>query len=154
MERESLEDEEYFENEDEEEKVTKQESTLTDNKMQDENSPIAEKSAKVTDSNNLFLSEEQLKLSQDSLLRMKNKIASKKLEAEEDNKFVFGNKAKIKPNVNKTMGGIKIQLDLSTMRDEQTKGNQNSNGKRPGEDLTSNKEIAESGVDLQKKVKL
>jgi len=152
MERESLEDEEYFENEDDEDKM-KQEQ-LKDDKMVDENSIGMEKPLNTSDSNANMLSEEQIKSSQDSLQRMKNKIASKKLEAEEENKFVFGNKAKIKPNTNKSLGGIKIQFDLSSIQGGQSNGNESSNGKRPGGDLTRDEELTDAGVDPQKKIKL
>lgn len=152
-----MEDEDYFEADDDEDEASKNKATSAIDKPNDENvptPPISEQE-QPEEANNA-LTEQQLKLTKDSLQKMKNKIASKKLEAEEESRFVFGNKGRRSSSSERPPNTINIQFSMS-MGDDDSKSSESeeSNGKRVGSDLTSDEEINEGGkMDPQKRVKL
>jgi len=139
MERESLEDEEYFENDDEEEGEKVEEKSEVSNGDQSPKSDTPP-----------VISEEQIKSNMDSLLKLKNKIASKKKEDEEEG-FFFGNKGKKAASVatpERSSGPINIQFSFSSGASD------TNNVKRAGLDLTSDEELNDAGqLDPQKKIK-
>jgi len=150
MERESLEDEEYFENDDEEEPGKEEENNETKSEVSNgSQSPKSDISPASPASS--VLSEEQIKSNMDSLQRLKNKIASKKKDEEEDT-FFFRNKGK------KAASGIAtperspspINIQFSFLNSD----NDTNNVKRAGGDLTSDEELNDVGqIDPQKKIK-
>ncbi len=150
MERESMEDEEYFENEDDEENNNKEAAVVGDENKPEvtngSNSPKSDSGSASPSSS--VLSEEQIKSNMDSLQRLKNKIASKKKESDEDTGFFFGNKTKkvsVPSTPERSPGPINIQFSFST---------DSNNVKRAGIDLTSDEELNDAGqIDPQKKIK-
>ena len=150
MERESLEDEEYFENEDDEDDANKAGNEAKSEVTNGSNSPKSDSGSASPASS--VLSEEQIKSNMDSLQRLKNKIASKKKESdEEDTGFFFGNKTKkvsAPSTPERSPGPINIQFSFST------NNNDSNNVKRAGIDLTSDEELNDAGqIDPQKKIK-
>lgn len=152
MEKEYLEDEEYFENEDDEYGEDKKGYRILEEKPNDENSPFNGDHSPLSPSS--LLSDEQLKTNKDCLTRMKNKMASKKLETEEGDKFTFGNNnkgRKMSSSSDRQFNSINIQLNL-TLNNNEVDG---LNTKREGFDLMSDEELNESGqLDPQKRLKI
>ena len=160
-----MEDEDYFEAEDDENEAPK-----TQNQAQIQVTvpvPVPAEVKEVSNENskvlpeqppqqtNTILNDQQLKSSRDSIQKMKDKIASKKQEAEEDNKFIFGNKAKSRPTTTeRPLTMINIQFNLHTDNNGQEKDGEEVNNKRPGGDLSSDEELKEgTKIDPQKKIK-
>jgi len=86
---------------------------------------------------------------------MKDKIASKKQEAEEDDKFTFGSKGKNRSSsTERPISMINIQLNLTPNDNGQEKDHEEVNAKRSGSDLTSDEELKDTAkIDPQKKIK-
>jgi len=155
MERENIEDEEYFDNDVEEEKENKSENSLDIVEPIVEVSPLLEETPPGTASP---LSEDQINIGKTCFQRMKDKLASKKLEAEEDDKFSLKNKGRKMSSSSDRSNNHHITFQLSLTMNEENEDNNGMtslNMKRAGTDLTSDEELTHEIVhmDSQKKIK-
>jgi len=147
MEKEGWESDIYFENEDHEFGEDKKGNRILEEKPNDGNSPYSSDAFSPC-----LLSDEQLKTNKESVMRMKNKIVSKKMETEEGDKFTFGNNRgrKMSSSSDRQFNSINIQLNLTLNAD-----GEGMNVKREGIDLWSDEELNDLGqLDPQKKLKI
>ena len=155
-----MEDEEYFETE-EEKKVDGNGKTNGDNKAYVQASRHFLIDDILSSSESDTNSEVDFKLARDNLVRIKDKLHKKEAEAqEEEQKVPFtGQKASRTPSVDKLTNRIDILLNINSMSEDGQPQNENTeeeiNVKRPGSELDTEEDIRkESKIEPQKKVKL
>jgi len=142
-----MEDEEYFEGAEEE---------IPYNSGISGKSEMPEKSTPKNDQE-MQIEDPSFKSARENVLKLQNKLSSKKKQDDDEDTFVFGGKARSKPVSNeKSHGSINIQFALNnTFLNEDPAITQEQNlKKRHGCDLDKDDEIKEeSKIEAQKRVK-
>jgi hypothetical protein len=144
-----MEDEEYFEREDDNENVNPQEKGST---------PVSDKNTEMN-IEEVKTSENDIQTRRDHLLKIQNNIASRNKFDDDEDKFIFGSKSKGKVNQveKQTKPNINIQFSLgnSIIENDSNTTEQEKSNKRPGADLEADEDIKEeSKIEAEKRMKI